>query len=96
MLVTAALHPDVAFAAVSSPFLSDFKMIKQMNLDIDVYEELGWYYKMFDPQHKNEDAFHDTLGYIDLKNFTPMINAPVLWLMGLKDSTFPPDINGGI
>lgn len=89
-LVVAALEKNVKFAAVSSPFLSDFRKVMDLGLFVDVYEELGWYFRMFDPQHKREDEFFETLSYVDLKNFTPNVTSPVLWILGGKDPTCPP------
>jgi cephalosporin-C deacetylase len=89
-LVAAALTGLISFASVSSPFLCDFVRLKDMGLLKDVYEELGWYFRMHDPQYKREKEIFHTLGYVDLQNFTERIKIPVQWIMGLADPTCPP------
>jgi len=86
----AALEPRIKRAAPVYPFLSDYKRVWSMDQAKDAYAELQEYFRLFDPQHKQEDKIFETLGYIDIQNLAPRIQAEVLWGIGLMDTICPP------
>lgn len=86
----AALEPRIKKAAPMYPFLSDYKRVWSMDQGSLAYQELREYFRFFDPTHKNEDKVFEKLGYIDIQNLAPRINADVLWGIGLMDVTCPP------
>ena len=86
----AALEPRIAFAAPIHPFLSDYKRVWDMDLDVKAYAELRDYFRQFDPTHKREAEVFYRLGYIDIQNLAPRIQGEVLWGMGLMDDVCPP------
>lgn len=61
-----------------------------MDLCKHAYEELGKYFRMFDPQHQREDEIFTKLGYIDIQNLAPRIKAECLVGVGLMDTICPP------
>ncbi len=85
-----ALEPRIKKAAPVYPFLSDYQRVWQMDQAKDAYSELQEYFRHFDPQHKNEDAIFEKLGYIDIQHLAPRIRADVLWAIGLMDTICPP------
>jgi cephalosporin-C deacetylase len=89
-LAAAALVPEIKLAAPRYPFLSDFKRVWDMDLDIDAYEEIRFYFMRFDPRHEREEAFFTKLGYIDVQNLAKRIKAEVFMATGLLDKTCPP------
>ena len=89
-LVCAALCPSIKRAAVSYPFLSDYKRVWQMDLAKNAYEDLLTYFRKFDPMHEREDEIFTMLGYIDVQHFADRIKAQVLFFTGLVDTTCPP------
>ena len=86
----AALEPRIKKAAPVYPFLSDYKRVWDMDEAKDAYAELREYFRRFDPQHAREDAIFEKLGYIDIQNLAPRIQADVLWGTGLMDTICPP------
>ena len=86
----AALEPRVKRAAPVYPFLSDYKRVWSMDQAKDAYSELQEYFRLFDPQHTLEEKIFETLGYIDIQNLAPRIQANVLWGIGLMDTICPP------
>lgn len=89
-LVCAALNPEIKKTCALYPFLSDFRRVWNMNLDLVAYEGLRYFNKWFDPAGLNTDAIFQKLGYIDVKNFAPRIQADVLMGTGLIDDICPP------
>lgn len=89
-LAAAALVPSVKLCATLYPFLSDFRRVVQMDLSTGAYEGLYYYFKKCDPNHRQEEAFFERMGYIDIQNLTPKIVCPVLWQTGLMDTQCPP------
>lgn len=85
-----ALSGAVKRSVVQFPFLSDYKRIWEMDLGGNAYQELYDYFRRFDPYHEHEDAFFETLGYIDVRFFAQHIQNPVLMATGLVDKTCPP------
>jgi len=88
-LVTAALFPQVRKAAVMFPFLSDFRGAYNSGVTGTAYEELKYIFRFYDPQHKREEEYFRKLGFIDVKNFAPMVKAEVLMASGLADLSCP-------
>lgn len=89
-LVCTALNPIIKKCAALYPFLSDYKRVWDMDLDVVAYEGLRYYMKWFDPMHEKMDEIFTKLGYIDVKNFAPKVKADVLFGTGLMDNICPP------
>lgn len=85
-----ALEPRVARIAPIYPFLSDYKRVWDMDLDVSAYAELRDYFRYFDPAHEREDEIFTKLGYIDLQYLAPRIKAKTLMITGLMDTICPP------
>ena len=86
----AALEPGIKRAAPAFPFLSDYKRVWTMDQAKDAYRELKEFFRSFDPTHAREDEIFEKLGYIDIQNLAPRIQAEVLWGIGLMDTICPP------
>ncbi|WP_066892323.1 acetylxylan esterase [Clostridium nigeriense] len=89
-LVVAALNKNIKKCSMQYPFLSDFKRVWDMDLDIDAYEGIRYYFRWFDPMHLKENEIFEKLGYIDIVNFTGMLNCQLLMGTGLLDTICPP------
>lgn len=90
-LACAALEPRVKKAAAWYPFLCDFRRIQQLFATFDgAYFEIGHYFRQKDPRHLTEDRFFERLGYIDIVNLAPRIQAEVKLFTGLSDVICPP------
>lgn len=90
-LACAALNPElINRAAILYPFLSDFRMVAELGADEIAYEGLRYYSRWFDPDGEKEEDWFRQLGYIDSKNFAPMIRCPILFGTGLDDNVCPP------
>jgi cephalosporin-C deacetylase len=89
-LACAALEPRIKLAAPDYPFLSDYRRIWELDLDLNAYEELRTYFRMFDPAHEREDEVFTRLGYIDVQNLAPRIKAEVMMTTCLMDQICPP------
>lgn len=89
-IACAALAPQIKLAAPVFPFLSDYLRVWQMDLAINAYEELKYYFRNFDPQHLRENEIFTRLGYIDIQFLAPRIKAEVLMGTGLMDNICPP------
>ncbi len=89
-LVCASLVPEIKLVASNFPFLSDYRRVWEMDMDVAAYEELRLFFRKFDPQHKCEDKIFETLGYIDIQNFTQRIKGEVMMAVGLMDTICPP------
>jgi cephalosporin-C deacetylase len=61
-----------------------------MDLAVEAYEELTYYFKRFDPTHAHELETFTTLGYIDIQHLAPRITANVLMTTALMDTVCPP------
>lgn len=85
-----ALEPRVAKIAPVYPFMSDFKRVWDMDLDVDAYAELRQYFRRFDPTHERENEIFTKLGYIDLQYLAPRIKAKTCMFTGLMDTICPP------
>ena len=89
-LACAALCPTLNRAASMYPFLSDYRRVWDMDLDVDAYVELRDYFRLFDPLHQHEDEIFSLLGYIDVHNMAHRIRAKVRMFTGLMDTVCAP------
>lgn len=89
-LACAALAPQIRRAAPVFPFLCDYRRVWEMDQAKAAYEELSYYFRMFDPLHQREDAIFERLGYIDVQFLAPRIQAEILMGVGLMDTICPP------
>lgn len=89
-LACAALEPRVRAAVPVFPFLSDYRRVWDLDLDINAYAELRDYLRRFDPLHKSVEQMWLTLGYIDVQHLAPRIRASVMMHTGLMDMICPP------
>lgn len=89
-IACAALEPRIKKVVAIYPFLSDYKRAWEMNVLESAFEEIAFYFRNRDPQHKREAEVFNRLGYIDVQNLAPRVKADVLWMTGLVDSiVFP-------
>lgn len=89
-LISAALNPKLVKIFSIYPFLSDFRRVLELNNTTEAYDELHRYFKFTDPLYETKDNVFNNLGYIDVKNFSSMINAETTMICGLKDEVCPP------
>lgn len=89
-LACASLVPEIKRVAPNFPFLTDYRRVWEMDLDVGAYEELRIFFRKFDPQHKREDEIFEMLGYIDVHNLTKRIGGEVMMAVGLMDTVCPP------
>lgn len=89
-LACAALEPRIKLAAPVFPFLCDYRRVWEMDLAKGAYDELAYFFRMFDPRHEREDEIFTKLGYIDCQHLAPRIKAEVLMYTGLMDPICPP------
>ncbi len=89
-IACAALEPRISKAAPMYPFLSDYKRVWEMDLDIAAFEDIRYYLKTFDPTHARIDGFFTKLGYIDIQHLAKRIKAQILMATGLRDTICPP------
>ena len=84
------LEPRINRAVPVFPFLSDYKRVWDMDLDVAAYAELKEYLRLSDPRHERIDEMWEKLGYIDLQNLACRCRANVLMMTGLMDTICPP------
>ena len=89
-LACVALEPRIKRAAPIYPFLSDYKRVWNMDLDVAAYDEMQTYFRRFDPRHEQEDEIFTKLGYVDVQHLCPRIKSEVLMSIGLRDQICPP------
>lgn len=89
-IACASLEPRLKLAAPVFPFLCDYQRVWEMDLAKDAYEELRYYFRMFDPNHEREKEIFTKLGYIDLQHLSHRIKAEILMFTGLMDNICPP------
>lgn len=89
-LVVAALNKNIKKCSLQYPFLADFKRVWDMDLDINAYEGIRYYFKWFDPMHIREEEIFMKLAYIDIVNFASKLNCELLVGTGLLDTICPP------
>lgn len=89
-LACASLEPRVRRLAPVFPFLCDYRRVWEMDLAAGAYEELKYYFRIFDPCHEREDEVFTRLGYIDCQHLAERIRGEVLIGVGLMDTICPP------
>ncbi|MBR6525719.1 MAG: acetylxylan esterase [Clostridia bacterium] len=89
-LACASLCPTLNRAASQYPFLSDYRRVWDMDLDVGAYSELREYFRLYDPLHEKEKETFSLLGYIDIHNMTHRVKAKVRMFTGLMDTICPP------
>ncbi|AGA67828.1 acetyl esterase (deacetylase) [Desulfitobacterium dichloroeliminans LMG P-21439] len=85
------LRSQVKAVSAAIPFLCDFRRGYQLQSDGPL-DELVWYFKLHDPEHRGEKEIFKTLDYFDTVHFAPWLGEEVSSLvsMGLKDTVCPP------
>ena len=89
-LVVSSLNKNIKKCSMQYPFLCDFKRVYDMDLDVDAYEGLRYYFRWFDPMHLREKEVFEKLGYIDIVNFANKLNCEILMGTALLDTICPP------
>jgi cephalosporin-C deacetylase len=89
-LACAALEPRIRRAFSILPFLCDYRRVWEMDLAKQAYEEISWYFRLFDPLHAREDEVFQKLGYIDVQFLAPRVGAETCVVTGLMDTVCPP------
>lgn len=89
-LACAALEPSIVRVVSQFPFLCDWKRVWELDLVDGAYDALRWHFRMFDPLHRQEDEFFQTMGYIDVQHLALRIEADVLMAVALLDEICPP------
>ena len=89
-LACAALEPRVRLAAPTYPFLMDYRRVWEIDQAKQAYEELGTYFRQFDPLHEREEEIFTRLGYVDVQFLCPRIRAEIMMGVGLMDTVCPP------
>lgn len=89
-LACAALEPRIRRAAPVYPFLCDYQRVWELDLAKEAYEELRYFFRLFDPRHEREAEIFQKLGYVDCQHLAPRIKADVLMFTGLMDTICPP------
>lgn len=89
-IACAALVPELVRAAPVFPFLCDYQRVWEMDLAVEAYEELTYYFKRFDPTHEHEKEIFTRLGYIDVQHLADRIGARVQMTTSLMDTVCPP------
>ncbi len=89
-IACAALEPRIRRAFPIYPFLCDYQRVWEMDLAKAAYEELSYWFRMFDPRHEREAEVFTRLGYIDNQHLAPRIRAEVRMAVGLMDTVCPP------
>jgi RNA polymerase sigma factor (sigma-70 family) len=89
-IACAALAPEIKRLAPIHPFLSDYLRVWQMDLAVNAYEELKYYFRIIDPLHEREQEVFTKLGYIDVQYLAPRIQGKVMMAITLMDTICPP------
>lgn len=95
-LLCAYFEPRIKNVFTLYPFLSIFREAFRLDVTNSAYEELAYWFRFRDPQHKQEEKIFKTLDYIDLQFFTPEIKASIVWGIGLEDRVCHPKLQMGI
>ena len=89
-LACAALEPRVRRVASVFPFLCDYRRVWDIDQARAAYDELGGFFRRFDPLHEREEEIWTRLGYIDVQHLAPRIEGEVLMSVGFSDTVCPP------
>ncbi len=87
-IACAGLVPEVEKIAVQNPFLSDYQKAWELGAGREQTRIVD-YFRLFDPLHKKQDEFFETLDYIDVHNFADKIKGKVLFGTGVLDNICP-------
>ena len=89
-IACAALAPEIKRLAPIHPFLSDYQRVWEMDLAVNAYEELKYYFRIIDPLHQREQEVFTKLGYIDVQHLAPRVRGEVMMAITLMDAICPP------
>ena len=90
-IATCALNGElINRAAILYPFLSDFRLVWDLDADDIAYEGLRYWSRWFDEDSTRIEEAYAKLAYFDSKNFAPMVKCPVLFGTGTADTVCPP------
>ena len=90
-IATCALNSElINRAAILYPFLSDFRLVWDLDADDIAYEGLRYWSRWFDEDSTRIEEAYAKLAYFDSKNFAPMVKCPVLFGTGTADIVCPP------
>lgn len=89
-LACSSLNPIIKRCGALYPFLSDYKRVYDMDLDLVAYEGLRYYSKWFNTMGEKDNEMFMKLGYIDIHNLVHRLKAEVLFGTGLMDNICPP------
>jgi cephalosporin-C deacetylase len=89
-IVCSALEPRIKKTVAVYPFLSDYRRVWDLDITNSAYEEIHYYFKFIDPNHKREEELFNKLGYIDIQHLTERVKSQVLWAVGMEDNICPP------
>lgn len=89
-LACAAMYPAISVCGAHYPMLCDYRRVWEKDFDVNAYAGLNYYFRWHDPMHEHEADIFKKLGYVDVKNFAPYIQAAVLVSTGLQDIVSPP------
>ena len=89
-LACASLEPRIARAAAVFPYLCDYQRVWNLELAKNAYADIEEWFRKFDPLHLREAEVFTKLGYIDVAQLTPRIEAHVLMSTGFEDRVCPP------
>ena len=79
-----------AYDPVAMPGARALPQLKGVALAKDAYDELRYWFRMFDPLHEREAEVFTRLGYIDNQHLAPRIRGEVKMAVGLMDTICPP------
>lgn len=86
-----ALSPEIVRrAAILYPFLSDFRMVWELDADEIAYEGLRYLSRWYDPRGERMAEWMGALAYVDAKNLASLVRCEVLFGTGLADGVCPP------
>ena len=89
-LACCALNPGVVSrAAILYPFISDFRMVWELGLDVVAYDGIGYFSRWFAADGRGLAEALSKLAYVDSKNFAHLVRCPVLFGTGLDDTVVP-------
>ncbi len=86
-VVVAALRPEIRAATSGAPFLCGFMDALELT-DAYPYQEIGDYLRQH-PDSRQQVV--ETLAYFDGINLAPRVTCPIIFNIGLQDSTCPPE-----
>ena len=87
-----ALNPElVSRACILYPFLSDYRKVYELGLDVVAYDGIRYYSRWFDPDGTREDEWFGKLAYVETNHFAHLVRCPVLYGTGLLDTVVPPE-----